>query len=256
MAHANDYRRVVVEPTAEQATRVVAELFRSIICDSVSRHHLCYVALAGGTTPHRLYGILADPAVSEDVPWNKVEIFFGDERDVSFDHVESNYRMVQRGLLDHVPVELPRVHPMPGDAEDLASAAADYERMVRSTVPAGPDALPCFDLILLGMGGDGHTASLFPATEALNEQEKLVVAHFVSVLGRNRMTFTFPLINAARTVIMLVTGADKGQAVADLLGEDTEARRRLPAAGVAPTRGKLVLVLDAAAARRAGLGAR
>ena len=115
------------------------------------------------------------------------------------------------------------------------------------------DERPAFDLILLGMGGDGHTASLFPDTEALDEQAKLVTGYFVPVLGRSRMTFTFPLINAAKNVVFLITGADKAQAVAALLSDAPDAANDLPAARVNPANGKLTFVLDAAAARQAGI---
>ena len=229
-------------------------MVKQIICEAADEDSMCRVALAGGTTPHGLYLMLAGAALSGEVPWHNVEVFFGDERDVPQDHVESNYRMTQQTLLDHVPIEPHHIHPMPADAGELDTAAANYEATVRRTVPpdseGGP---PAFDLILLGMGGDGHVASLFPETEALDEQDKLVTAYFVPVLGRWRMTFTFPLINAAKNIVFLVTGTDKAEAVATLLGDDAAARDRLPAARVRPTDGKLSLVLDTAAARLTGL---
>jgi len=247
---------VVVKHTAEEATWAATEMVKQIICESAGEDAVCRVALAGGTTPHGLYLMLAGAAISGEVPWHNVEVFFGDERDVPQDHVESNYHMAQRALLDHVPIQPQHIHPMPADAGELAAAAADYEATVRRIVPAESDGdLPAFDLILLGMGGDGHVASLFPETEALDEQDKLVTAYFVPVLGRWRMTFTFGLINAARNVVFLVTGGDKAEAVATLLADDTSARGRLPAARVCPTHGKLSLVLDTPAARLAGLRA-
>ena len=253
MPQPEDARHVVVEASAEQAVGVVAELFASMVCDCVDRAGSCYVALSGGTTPYALYKQLAAEAMSGKVPWQDVEVFFGDERDVPHDHVESNYGRIQRILLDQVPVRPDRVHPMPADAEDLPGAAGLYEQTIRRIVPAGEDGKPRFDLILLGMGGDGHVASLFPATEALEKVQELVTVCFVPVLGRHRMTFTFPLINSARQVILLVTGGDKAEAVAPLLGNDEELRRRLPAANVAPKEGKLYFVFDVAAGRQAGL---
>jgi len=247
------FSEMVVEPSAERATWFVAEQVKHIICQAVEERGICHTALVGGTTPHGLYLILAGAAVSGEVPWHDVEVFFGDERDVPQDHVESNYRMAQRTLLDHVPIEPSRIHPMPADADDLAAASKDYEQAIRRTVPAGQGGSPAFDLILLGMGGDGHIASLFPGTEALGETQKLVTAYFVPVLGRKRMTFTYPLINAARHVILLVTGDDKAQAVRVLLGDPGAARSSLPAAGLCLDHGKLTLVLDAAAAKQAGL---
>ncbi len=246
-------REIYVESSVEQATGLASRFVKSIVRESVQRHGYCYLALAGGTTPHGLYLRLAADAASGDVPWQNVVVFFGDERDVPQDHVESNYRMAQRTLLDHVPIQLMHVHPMPADAEDLDAAAAEYERSVRQTVPAGDGGLPRFDLILLGMGRDGHTASLFPDTEALSETDKLVMSYHVPVLGRERMTFTYPLINAARNVVLFVTGADKTEAVARLVCDDPEAAADLPVAGVRPTDGTMKVVLDAEAARAASI---
>ncbi len=247
-----DSMKIIVEDSAEQATAMASQLFKTIVCESIAESDCCHLALAGGTTPHALYQELATSSVSGEMPWGGVQVFFGDERDVPQDHVESNYRMVQRTLLDHIPVPPSHIHPMLADSPDISAAAAEYEQHIRQAVPSQPDGLPQFDLILLGMGGDGHTASLFPDTEALHETEKLVTAYFVPALGRNRMTFTFPLINAAKNVTLLVTGEDKANAVAVLLGDDPSAKENLPAAHIAPA-GLFMLVLDAAAAKRAGL---
>ncbi len=243
-------RKVLVEDSPEEATALASELVKSIICEAVSERDVCYLALAGGTTPHALYKQLARSCPSGDVPWERVEVFFGDERDVPQDHVESNYRMVQKTLLDNVPIQPTQVHPMPADTDELLAGAAEYEQIIRRIVAGEGGGDPQFDLVLLGMGGDGHTGSLFPGTEALAEQERLVTACFVPVLGRSRMTFTFPLINAARNVLLLVTGQDKSEAVAGLLGDDPAVRQQLPAARVEPT-GLFTVVLDRAAAKLA-----
>ena len=243
--------RVVVEQTAQGATEFVADAVRMIICESVGNTGSCKIALAGGTTPHALYKQLAREVVSCEVPWQGVDVFFGDERDVPHDHVESNFCMAQRALLDHVPVSPGRVNPMPADSDDLDAAAERYERLIRENVSAVSGDIPNFDLILLGMGGDGHTASLFPFTDALTETERLVVSHFVPVLGRNRMTFTFPLINAARNIVALVTGADKAEAISIIMGDDEESRAELPFSMIRPTCGKFCLAMDIAASRRA-----
>lgn len=242
---------VIVMSSAEQATDEAAALFKQAISHAVADRRVCNVALAGGTTPHDLYQKLADDVYDCDVPWASVNVFFGDERDVPHDHVDSNYHMAQRALLDHAPIPPEQINPMPADAEDLAAAAAEYEQIIRRIVPGEP--IPQFDLILLGMGGDGHTASLFPRTDALSESHKLVVSHHVPVLGRNRMTFTCLLINAARHVMFLITGEDKADAVAAVLGDDKRARKEIPAAQVNPSDGKLTIVLDAAAARKTDL---
>ena len=255
MSTKKQFREIAVQASAEQATWYAAELVKSIMTATAAKQDPCMLALAGGTTPHGLYLMLAGAAVSGEVPWQNVNVFFGDERDVPQDHADSNYRMAQQTLLDHVPISPQCVHPMPADADDLAEASAAYEETIRRIVPAGPGGVPAFDLILLGMGSDGHTASLFPGTDALNEREKLVSAHFVPALGRNRMTFTYPLLNAAKNIILLVTGSDKAGAVEALLGGDQEktAQSNLPAAGVQLTDGAFHLILDAAAARQTGL---
>jgi 6-phosphogluconolactonase len=247
----NSKRTVVVEYDVERLVQVVGGLIEAMICDGVSKQGIFRLALAGGTTPRALYQYLASQAVKSEVPWQRTQYFFGDERDVPHDNIESNYRMAQRTLLDFLPVEPGNIYPMPADRDDLPSGAAEYEQTIRKIVPAGPDGIPAFDLILLGIGADGHTASLFPDTPALEEREKLVIAHFVPVLGRSRITFTFPLINAARRVVCLVTGDDKAQVMADIMSDDPGIKARLPAARVNP-QGTLIMAMDAAAARMSG----
>ena len=248
-------REVLVRRTVSDATDAAALAMEKIIRETVRRKEVCQVALSGGTTPYLLYKELARATATGDLPWGQVEIFFGDERDVPHDDVESNYNMALRTLLDFVPIQPTRVHPMRGDAADLQAAAAEYERIIRQLVPAGSAGTPVFDLVLLGMGVDGHTASLFPGTEALAATDKLVMSYFVPVLGRSRMTLTLPLINAARNVIFLVTGEDKAHAVAALMGNDKSARQRIPSAHVAPAGGKLTFILDQAAAKLTNLQA-
>jgi len=244
-------RKVVVMRSADEAEEFATGIITSYICEVVASRKMFSLALAGGTTPHGLYQRLARSSDKIEVPWESVDVFFGDERNVPHDHAESNYRMVQRTLLDNIPIAPDRVHPMPADAADLDAASQQYEQTIRRVVSAEAEGgLPRFDLILLGMGADGHTASLFPDSPAVKERDKLIAAHFVPVLGRSRMTFTFPLINAASYVIMLITGFDKADAVEAILGHDESARSRLPAAMVAPANGKLLFVLDAAAAQK------
>jgi len=239
---------IVGEDPAAAAGRA-AERMVEIIARRTESGNDCFLALCGGTTPGELYRLLAAPPLNEQVAWEKVQIFFGDERDVPQDHVENNYRMVTKSLLDHVPISLAHVHPMPADCRDMSAAAEQYENLIRRLVPSDGDDTPRFDLILLGMGGEGHTASLFPDTPALEETNRLVVAQYVPVIGRNRMTFTCPLINAARHVLFLVTGPDKANAVHAVLSNDADLRGRYPASRVAPKEGQLIFVLDAAAAR-------
>jgi 6-phosphogluconolactonase len=244
-----DSERVIIERDPSAAAERAAGRIAEIIAARAGEGAECCIALCGGTTPGELYRCLAGPPLVESVPWEKVQVFFGDERDVPQDHVENNFRMVTKTLLDHVPLPLAQVHPMPADCRDLAAAAEQYENLIRRLVPAEGEDLPTFDLILLGMGAEGHVASLFPDTPALAERTRLVQAQFVPVIGRNRMTFTFPLINAARNVMFFITGADKARAVQAVLSDDVERKARYPAARVQPTRGQLIFVLDNPAAK-------
>lgn len=250
MNNSAEDRRVFVKPSVAQATHFVAELFQSIICEAVSQRGTCSVALAGGTTPHALYHLLAFEGGVADLPWGNVEFFFGDERDVPLDHVESNYGMAQRTMLDHVPADPTRVHPMRGDAPDLDEAAAEYEQIIRRVVPADSDSTPVFDIILLGMGSDGHTASLYPDTPALKEDKRLVVANHVQAMDRHRLTITYPLINNARNIIFLITGQDKADAVAKLVRQGPDSQADIPAARVEPKNGICFVVLDPPAAKK------
>lgn len=244
----HDNKRTIVEYGPEQLTGVLCTLVESILCEAIAKRSVATIALSGGTTPRALYQALAAGVVRGEVPWSNVQVFFGDERDVPHDNVESNYRMAQRLLLDHLPIEPENIYPMPADSGDLPAGAAEYEATIRRVVKAGPDGIPSFDLILLGIGSDGHTASIFPGSPTAQEREKLVVAPFVPVLGRSRMTFTFPLINAAKTVLCMVTGDDKADVMAEILGSDAE-KSSLPAARIDPA-GTLIFAMDSAAAKK------
>jgi 6-phosphogluconolactonase len=215
----------------------VAERIRSLAQEEGAARRT--IALSGGSTPKLLYETLAQPPFRDSVGWNRLELFFGDERSVPPDHQDSNYRMAHEALLSHVPIEAHRMHAEAGEADA-------YERLVRERISETQDGIPVFDLILLGMGGDGHTASLFPGTKALDERSRLVVMNDVPQMKTQRMTFTYPLINAARRVWVLVPGADKRERVKECL--DALAKpaggRPHPIVGVQPTHGELVWWLD------------
>lgn len=179
--------------------------------------------------------------------WDKVEWFFGDERSVSPEHADSNYRMAHDALLVRVPIAPQRVHRI--HAEQAATqAAAAYEAEIRRVLQTGSGAVPCLDLILLGMGEDGHTASLFPGSVALEERQGLVGANWVEKFKAYRITFTFPLLNGAAAVIFLVAGESKAGMVRNVLLGDPSGRR-YPAQEVQPAAGRLLWMLDEAAAR-------
>jgi len=192
------------------------------------------VALSGGSTPKRFYERLAQVPYLEKIPWTRVEFFFGDERAVPPEHADSNYRMAHEALLQKVPSKVHRMEAEPG-------RAGEYEQLVRARVPAGNKGLPRFDLILLGIGTDGHTASLFPGTAALEEKGKLVVMNEVPQLNTRRMTFTFPLINVAKKVWVLAPGKEKREVVQACL---KNADAPYPIARIKPEPGELLWWLD------------
>lgn len=199
------------------------------------------VALAGGSSPAGMYQCLAD-VYGDQVDWSRVMIFWGDERCVEPDHADSNYRMARETLLDHVSLRSENIHRMRGELPP-GEAAVEYQRILVDKLPSGR-----FDLILLGLGDDGHTASLFPDTAALTEDEHLAVANYVPKLDAWRLTLTYPAINAARNVTFLVMGEGKAEA-ARLILRDADKDKPLPAAGVQPYDGDLLWFLDTAAAR-------
>ncbi len=205
------------------------------------------MALSGGSTPRELYQMLAQESARE-IPWERLEVFFGDERAVPPEHPESNYRLALETLLARVPIGPDRVHRMRAEDADLSRAALEYERRIRERVPPGPGGLPSFDLVWLGVGTDGHTASLFPGSAALREEHRLVAEAVEPTRGGRRLTFTLPLINAARRVQFLVVGAQKADIVKEILGRSGPSGEELPAARVSPVAGEVEWLLDRAAA--------
>lgn len=197
----------------------------------------CSLALAGGSTPKPLYEALAQT----ELPLEKLHLFWGDERYVAADHPESNFRMVQEAWLGPAQVPAANVHPMITTATDPRAAAAAYEAELRRVLQPEPGALPILDIVLLGMGDDGHTASLFPQTEALQVCDRWVTVGEKS--GQARLTLTVPVINAARTVIFLVSGANKQTALTQVFAQQADSLQ-YPARLVRP-QGKLYWLLDA-----------
>lgn len=206
------------------------------------------LALSGGSTPRALYLRLAASPWRERIPWKATHVFWGDERCVPPDHPDSNYGMAHTALLAHVPIPAGNVHRLHGEM-DPATAAAEYEGVLRAVFGLQPGELPRFDLILLGLGEDGHTASLFPGTAAVHERERLVVAHWVEKLNAYRLTLTPPVLNAAAEVVFLVAGAAKAGVLRQVLKGEYEPDR-YPAQIVRPADGTLVWLVDRAAARR------
>lgn len=229
-----DLFQAAAEEVIRAATNAIAERGRFTI------------ALAGGSTPRNLYTLIAANA-SSSLPWEQMFFFFGDERHVPPDDAESNYRMAQETLLSKVPAPAANVFRIPSENPDAAAAADAYEQTLRKFFALAPGEFPRFDLILLGMGPDGHTASLFPETAALQEKSRLVVANWVEKLKTSRITLTLPVLNAARCVVFLVSGMDKAAVLREVL-EGNAPGEKYPSKLVQPGEGKLIWFVDRAAA--------
>ena len=239
-------RNIEVLPTGADLFHTAAEEFVSAGRAAIGAQGRFTVALSGGSTPKALYSLLAANYAS--FAWNRVFLFFGDERHVPPTDPESNYRMVNEALLTKIAIPAENVFRVPAENPDAAAAAADYEAQLRRFFALKPREFPRFDLILLGMGPDGHTASLFPDSEALNEQTRLVVANWVAKFNTHRITFTLPVLNHAHEVMFMASGADKADMVQNVLeGKNTPP---LPSQRVQPTDGKLLWMLDEAAAAK------
>jgi 6-phosphogluconolactonase len=238
---------VVVSDSASLA-REAATRFSSVADESVARESRFDVAIAGGSTPKALYTLLATPPYRDRLPWRHTHVFWGDERCVPPEHAESNYRMAADTLLRYVPVPPEQIHRIRGEDPEPDRAAAEYERALRATLDSEAEALPRFDLILLGMGSDGHTASLFPGSPALAETKRLVLAPYVETLKSHRLTLTLPVLNAARYVMILVSGEEKARTLRAVFAGG-EAGERLPVQLIRPLKGTLSWLVDAAAAR-------
>ena len=204
------------------------------------------IALSGGSTPKSLFNLLATNARNA-LPWDRMYFFWGDERHVPPTDPDSNYRMAEEVMLSKVPVPPGNVFRMATENPDAARVAEDYEKTLRKFFQLAADGVPQFDFILLGMGPDGHTASLFPGTAALQEKSRLVVSNWVEKLKTNRLSFTLPVLNAARCVAFLVSGTDKAPALKTVL-EENASGEQYPAKLVNPSAGKLIWFLDRAAA--------
>jgi len=214
---------------------------------AIADHGTFHVALAGGNTPRNFYKKLAQqPAVDESC-WHNTHIYFGDERCVSQDHPDSNYRMAKETLLSVAPLLPEHVHAMFTTTLSVEQNVMQYETLLHDTLPLDAKGYPVFDLVLLGMGEDGHTASLFPDTEILYESVKPVAAQFVQKLNAWRISLTFPVINAACHVAILVAGDTKAKILADIFSTDKNAVAGYPVQQVNPA-GQLDWYLDTAAA--------
>jgi 6-phosphogluconolactonase len=244
--NSGDTTRLLIFDDAEETARAATARFAEIADESVRARGRFSVALSGGSTPRRIYELLAGEDFRARVDWSKAHVFFGDERCAPPEDEASNYRAAREALLSRVGVPAQNVHRMIGEG-DAAANARLYEDELRSFF--GDASPPAFDLVMLGLGEDGHTASLFPGTPALEERGAWVVANWVEKLGAYRLTLTAPVINRAAHVMFVVTGAGKAESLREVLEGEREPRR-LPAQLIQPVGGSLEWFIDRAAAAK------
>jgi 6-phosphogluconolactonase len=237
----------VVPDVAALNAAAVDEFCRCAEAAIAARGRFC-VALSGGNTPRNVYALLAQER-KDNLPWEKIYVFFGDERCVPPDHPDSNYRMARESLLSKVPIPPQNVFRIHAELQPEA-AASEYDRQLHAFFRLAGNAWPAFDLFLLGIGEEGHTASLFPGSAALTEKTKLVVANWVEKFQTYRITFTYPVLNHAEEVLFLASGESKAQILRDLF--DPAKKGDYPAQGVQPQHGKLLWIADRDAASLLG----
>jgi 6-phosphogluconolactonase len=237
-----------ISSSPNEVALAAAEYFTEAVVAAVWSRGLARVAISGGSTPKTMFGLLADPAQAfvTRIPWASLQLFWVDERCVPPTHPDSNFRMTSEAMLSKVPLPAANIHRMEGELEPEV-AAARYEAAIRNAFRLEGAQTPTFDLVLLGMGEDGHTASLFPHTEALNTLNHIVTANHVAQKDSWRITLTWPVINQGREVAFLIAGADKAKVLASvLLGKyDPET---YPSQLIRPANRRLVFLLDTAAA--------
>ncbi|HEY6373411.1 MAG TPA: 6-phosphogluconolactonase [Candidatus Sulfotelmatobacter sp.] len=226
------------EAAAEEVVRAAKE--------AVAQRGRFTIALPGGSTPKSLFNLLATNARTV-MPWDRTFFFWGDERHVPPTDPDSNYKMAEETMLSKVPVAAGNVFRIPAENPDAAAAAEAYEQTLRKFFQLEPGQVPVFDLILLGMGPDGHTASLFPGSAGLHEKARFVIANWVDKLKTSRLTLTLPVLNAAHCVAFLVSGTDKAAMLKTVL-EENAPPEQYPSKLIRPSNGKLIWLVDRAAA--------
>jgi len=229
-------------PNIEELNNFAAQKFVEIANGAIEKRGQFKVALAGGSTPKSLYRLLSSENFRDKIDWTKVYFFFGDERNVLPDDEESNFKMANENLFKPLKTKGANIFRWQSELEDAEKIVADYAEKINGFFKSRQNP-PRFDLILLGMGADGHTASLFPFTEALSETDKIAVANYVEKLQTTRLTLTFPVINNAKNVIFLVAGEEKAETLKAVLEGEFEPQK-LPSQNVRPKDGNLFWLID------------
>jgi 6-phosphogluconolactonase len=240
-------REIRILPDGAAIARRAAQEFVQAAAAAVRAKGSFNVSLAGGSTPKALYSLLVnDPTLRSQVPWDKIHLFFGDERHVPPDHPDSNFRMATEAMISKSPLKPDQVTRIKGEYPDADQAALEYERALREYFKLKEGEYPRFDLLLAGMGNEGHTLSLFPGTKALHADARIVVRNWIGKLCTERITLTAPAASNAAEIIFMVTGADKACALKSVL-EGPYEPEQLPAQLLQPKNGKLLWLVDAAA---------
>jgi 6-phosphogluconolactonase len=235
-------RNVRILPDAEAVAHTAARIFSSAAAVAISQRGRFSAVLSGGKTPQQLYRMLAD-AYREHIRWDLTHLFWSDERCVPADHEQSNFRLAREELISRISIPAGNIHRVKGELAP-EEAAKKYEHDLRTHF--GPEGIPAFDLILLGLGSDGHAASLFPGAETLSETERLAVPAFSASAGNWRVTLTLPVLNSSPLVVFLVTGKTKAEIVTEILAKGK--RDPYPAGAISPQHGRIVWLLDSDAA--------
>jgi len=244
---------VKIVPDNATLSRTAAQEFHRVAEAAVGERGRFSVALSGGNTPRGVYSLLAEE--HKELPWDRVHIFFGDERHVPPEHPDSNFRMADDAMLSQVPAKPDQVHRIKAEYGDAEKAALEYEQDLRTSFQLAAGQLPRFDLFLVGMGDEGHALSLFPGTKALHDNGRLVMRNWVGKFYTDRVTMTAPVANNAALIIFMVTKADKAPALKAVL-EGPHEPEQLPSQLFAPTNGKLLWLVDKDAAGMLSVGTR
>ena len=240
----------VILSGAEEIAYEAADSIVKLAQEVLNQKEYFRLVLSGGSTPKRLFKILTGDSYQNQLPWDRVHFFWGDERSVAPDHSDSNYRMAREAFLNHLKIPESHIHRLKGEASDLNASALEYEGEIRDHFSIKENGVPPhFDLILLGMGSDGHTASLFPNTSALEKTNRWIVANYVEKFRTTRLTMTPLIINQAAWVIFLISGSDKASILSEVL-EGPYEPKRLPSQLIQPEAGNIIWLLDRAAAER------
>jgi 6-phosphogluconolactonase len=239
-------RSIELFPDVAAIAQKAAAIFVGAAQVAASDRGVFRVAMAGGSTPKALHALLVAEPFRSQLPWDNMQVFFGDERHVSPDHADSNYRMVNETFISKTPIKPEQIFRIKAELQDAERAALDYEQILRTQFALKPGELPRFDLMMLGMGNEGHTLSLFPGTTALRDNGRLVVRTWVGKLYTERITCTAPVANNSAAVLFMIAGADKAPSLKAVL-EGPYEPEQLPSQLIQPANGKLIFLIDSAA---------